>query len=132
MASNFCLSSLCGRCFRPVHPTSGGFILSCSDFLCFNCAKTNIPGNVTSCCACGKQGIHALSLCESLPEEVQMSMSDPIANLASVGESMQFQIKYYKQTFKKMLSRISQLSKENAHLKGYITLDLLFTMDLNT
>jgi hypothetical protein len=67
-----------------------------------------------------------------LPEEVQMSMSDPVANLASVGESMQFQIKYYKQTFKKMLSRISQLSKENAHLKGYITLDLLFTMDLNT
>lgn len=114
MNSQFQLSCLCGKCFRPVSSSTGGYILSCTDLLCVQCSNN---GNITSCPACGKQNIQALNLKEPLPDEVSASISDPVIKLESIINTTKFQIKYYKQTLKKLLSTVSQLAKENQQLK---------------
>jgi len=92
--------------------------LSCSDFLCTGCASsTSSRCVVNSCPVCGKQGVQGLNLSGNLPEEVSSRMADPIHKLGAAGEAMQFQIKYYKQTTKKMFARIQALTKENRDMK---------------
>jgi hypothetical protein len=114
MASVFSLGCLCGRCFRPVGGNAGGFILSCSDFVCGQCSNN---GCITSCPACGKQNVQVLDLSNSLPEEVQGSISDPVSQLEALANTAKFQIKYYKQTIRKLLAKVTQLGKENVQLK---------------
>jgi oligoribonuclease (3'-5' exoribonuclease) len=57
---------------------------------------------------------------EALPEEVATSMSDPVQQIEMVASTAKFHIKYYKQTLKKMLTRLGQMAKENSQLKAYV------------
>jgi hypothetical protein len=76
-------------------------------------------GCITSCPACGKQNVQALDLSTSLPEEVQGSILDPVLQLEAMANTVKFQIKYYKQTIRKLLAKVTQLGKENAQMKRY-------------
>lgn len=118
MALAIDLSCFCSRCCRPLLPSTGGFILSCSDFLCTQCAEsTSFRCTLSTCPACGKQGVQGLNLNGSLPNEVSSRMTDPVHNLDTFKEALSFQLKYYKQTTKKMFAKIQALSRENRDLK---------------
>lgn len=114
MSGSLALSSVCAKCFQPVSSTSGGFILSCSDFLCLRCSNN---GRTTGCPACGKQQVQLLNLSGALPDEVSENLVDPAQRLELTTNAVKFQIKYYKQTIKKLLTRNGQLGKENQQLK---------------
>jgi hypothetical protein len=45
-------------------------------------------------------------------------MSDPVQQIEMVPSTAKFHIKYYKQTLKKMLTRLGQMAKENSQLKA--------------
>ena len=102
----------CGKCFRALAQNSkeGGSVLSCGDFLCAACAATLIAGS--SCPACGKQGVRAVFLNDSLPDEVKSNITDPTKELESIHGVLSFQIRYYKQMIKKLLSRLQIMDEE--------------------
>jgi hypothetical protein len=102
----------CGRCFRTISQTSqtGGSVLSCGDFLCSACAQSLISGS--SCPACGKQGVRAVFLNDSLPEEVKHNISDSTKEMERLHSAMMFQTKYYKQLIKRLLARLQQSEQE--------------------
>ena len=112
----FGLAGLCGKCFRPVSNEVGGYILSCSDFLCSQCASNGI---ISDCPACGKCRVHLLDLKKELPDEVGGNLMDPIEQLGRVVSNAKFQIKYYKLTIRKLLSKLGQLNRENGQLKRF-------------
>ena len=126
MEPDYCLASCCGRCFRPVSPSVGGFILSCSCYVCFNCAKTSSAERVTICLACGKKNIQALNLSsDNLPDEVQAKIQSPLLSIDRVCVTLRDHIQYYKQTTQKMRARIIQLTRENAHMKECVHFTLI-------
>lgn len=111
--SSLSFTIFCGRCFRTIsqNSTSGGSVLSCGDFLCSNCAQSLISGS--ACPACGKHGVRAAFLNDSLPEEVRQNISDATKEMEKLHSAMMFQVKYYKQLIKRLLSRIQQMEQEN-------------------
>lgn len=119
MATPLSFISLCGRCFRPIQPSSGGFILSCSDFVCGKCLIQPADGSLPNCPACGKVGVQALDICGKLPDEVRSSISDPTKTFDSLQNAFKFQIKYYKQVLKKILSRMMKLESESVEMKRF-------------
>lgn len=114
------LASCCGRCFRPVQPSVGGFVVSCGCFMCFTCAKTSSAARVATCLVCGKQNIQALSLSDAdMPEDVLAKVADPLLSIDNVCKTLNEHIQYYKQTMQKMRTRIQQLNRENIQLKEW-------------
>lgn len=114
----------CGRCFRIVSRETGGFVLSCSDFLCASCfqaAEAASPGSSTlHCPACNKPGVKSQDINAPNPdEEVTNNLSDVVSTVEKLKNAANFQLKHYKTTIKRMHNTILQLSKENAHYKRY-------------
>ncbi|KAJ1434467.1 hypothetical protein B484DRAFT_288300 [Ochromonadaceae sp. CCMP2298] len=118
MSSATAFDPLCGKCFRPIQAGTGGFILSCSDFICIKCINLT----PSRCPACGKSGVNSLNLSDPLPEEVQSSISDPGKELKTMTNTLLFQVKYYKSTVKKMLSRLVKVENENVSFRRYSTI----------
>ncbi len=103
----------CGRCFRVVQNNSeeGGSVLSCGDFLCSSCAQLLVSS--ASCPACGKQGVRAVFLKDSLPEEVKLNVSDPTKEMERLHNMLTFQVKYYKQLIKKLVVKMNQVDQDS-------------------
>lgn len=103
----------CGKCYCDVAPnsTAGGSVLSCGDFLCGMCAQALISGQ--ACPACGKQGVRACFLNDSLPEDVKQNITDPTRDFQQLHAVLTFQVKYYKQLILRMTERIKQAEQDS-------------------
>jgi hypothetical protein len=119
MSNGFALVSFCGKCLSVVNSKTGGFVLSCSDFICQRCMPTHAPGERISCPACNKHGVQQLNICSQLPDEVNSRIADPGQKLDSFSITMKFQINYYQQTIKRIHDRYLQTKEENEQLKRY-------------
>jgi hypothetical protein len=106
---------ICGLCSKPVNATKdGGAVLSCGDFLCGTCASTQAD-RPNICTACGKQGVRSAPLNSTLPDEVRQNISDTTQEIESIHSILSFQIKYYKETIKRLLSKIDQLEQQSRY-----------------
>lgn len=102
----------CGRCLSALGDHKGGSVLSCGDFLCTTCAQQLISGS--ACPACGRTGVRAAFLNDSLPDEVRVNVMDPTKHMESLHNVLGFQMKYYKQIIRKAVYRLQQLESELA------------------
>lgn len=103
------LQIVCASCLKQV-PANGepGTVLSCGDFLCARCARAMRHG---TCPACGKQGIRSASLDHNLPEEVRQNISDPTQEAATLQNILVFQVRYYRQTISRLVSKVEELEE---------------------
>ncbi len=85
-------------------------MLSCGDFLCSECAQLLVSSS--SCPSCGKQGVRAVFLKDTLPEEVKLNVSDPTRELEKLHSMLMFQVKYYKQLIRKLISKMNGMEQE--------------------
>lgn len=106
---------LCGSCSKTV-VSGGGAVLSCGDFLCESCIQRQ-NGRVSQCLACGKQGVRVAPLSSQLPDEVRQNIADPSQGFEGVYNVVCFQLKYYKQTIKRLQSKIEMLETEKQGLQ---------------
>lgn len=101
---------LCSVCFEQIQPYNGkACVLSCGDFLCQGCSLKNTNN---ACQACGKVGVRSAALDNTLPEEVRLNISDPTEGIQSLHSILLFQVKFYKQTIKRLLTKIQALEAE--------------------
>jgi hypothetical protein len=112
MSSSLAFSIFCGRCFRQISLNSdgGGSVLSCSDFLCSSCAQ--VLATSSSCPACGKHGVRAAFLNDSLPIEVKQNIEDPTREFEKILNTLEFQTSHYRNTIKRLLVKLQSAEQE--------------------
>ncbi len=108
----------CGNCFRTiiVPSSDGGSLLSCGDFLCKECASTKI--GTIGCPVCGKQGVRAVFLNDALPNEVKRNITDPTKEFQNFYGTIGFQMRYYKEMIRRLISKLQQYGIENEKQKS--------------
>ena len=106
---------ICGACSKTVIP-GGGAVLSCGDFLCEACIQHQ-HGRVSQCLACNKQGVRIAPLNSQIPDEVRQNISDPAQGFEGVYSVVCFQLKYYKQTIKRLQTKIETLESDKQTLQ---------------
>eukprot|EP01040_Poterioochromonas_malhamensis_P018895 gene18895-22169_t len=111
---------VCGNCFKAILiPSSdGGSLLSCGDFLCKDCASNKF--STVGCPVCGRTDVRAVFLNDALPIEVKRNLNDPTKEFQSLYGAISFQIRYYKEVIKRLISKNQQLQLENNNQKAQI------------
>jgi hypothetical protein len=112
MSSSLAFTIYCGRCFRPIslNSDSGGSVLSCGDFLCSSCAQ--VLATSSSCPACGKHGVRAAFLNDSLPVEVKQNIEDPTREFERILSTLEFQVSHYRNTIKRLIQKLQHSDQE--------------------
>jgi hypothetical protein len=103
---------LCGKCFAQASRSGRpGKVLSCSDFLCFDCGN-NIQEPFT-CPSCLKKNVKYVSTDDpSIPAEVLRNISDPEDSIEQIKSVLLFQVKHYKTMLQRAVTKMMRDKKE--------------------
>lgn len=136
-ASAASFAATCANCLASINPLQDdAFILSCGDFQCSSCTSADASaGALQNCKGCGKIGVKIASLRKNVPPEVTRSTIDILTSLDGVKGALNFQVKYYKQTIRRLVNRILAADREISELHRYCSFLLsaeLFEININS
>ena len=109
--------AFCCICNNAISIQEGGMVFSCGEYICIQCSNL-YQGNFLECPSCRKKGVKVLCLNSTLPNEISKKMSDCANSLNDIQEQLVFQIKYYKNFIKKL---VSASNEQRVFYERYVT-----------